>query len=285
MRMIKDHSLMQLSHEWRMSYFADMFRYNRPQSGRYRQFIQGGWEYIGSDSIYADFEIIQAAMNFMKHLNIECTLEINSIGNKEDRKKYREILKNHFNLSNDQDPLKVLDKMENFDTLVPKMEVNDKDLANFTSLKKLLNANAIDFIENPFLVRGLDYYNALVFEVKPKDSSAQGTLIAGGRYDYFMEQIGGKHLPAVGFGLGVDRIALSINRKFDPDMILVLPLDAPDYGIKVSNDLRSKGEKCLIWQGTDLGKLLKYANKHGFKKAAICGSNEMMKNTVLFKDL
>jgi len=284
MQMVKEQSLMQDNHELRLAYHGPMFRYNRPQAGRYRQFSQLGWEYIGVSDYHSDFEVIKACVDFLKDLNIDFEIEINSICDSNDRKNYRKELKEFYNLDDSQDPLKVLDKAENFDN-VPKMKINEKDRNHFEGLKVLLEKSGIKFTINPFLVRGLDYYNSTVFEFKSKLRESQGSLLGGGRYDYLMEQIGGKHTPAIGFSIGLERLLLEFNQEIENDLVVIASLDAPDFALKVADDLRKEGTACVIWKGTDLSKILKKAVSSKIKRVAIAGEKEEKAGKVVWKEL
>lgn len=280
MRTIKENALMQHSKQLRLAYFAPMFRYNRPQKGRYRQFLQAGWEFVGIDGPYMDCELIIGAVQFLKEFNINFTLEINSIGNADDRKKYRENLRRKLNLPPETDPLKILDKAEDTNAF-PTMQLNNTDATNFGKLQELLNKNEIPYVVNPYLVRGLDYYNSTVFEAKIEGQ----TILAGGRYDGLMEQIGGKPTPAVGFGAGVDRIVDHLNYQHQNKNIAIIPVDAEEYAYQVAKNMRDDNLNCVIFWGLDLKKALAEADKQNYKFALICGSAEKNTQQVQLKNL
>lgn len=284
MRAIREHNLMQQAKEWRLGYFCPMFRYNRPQSGRYRQFLQAGWEFIGNKEIECDAECIIAGANFIAEFEIDHVIEINTIGSVEDRKKYREILRKELKLEENVDPLKILDKMEEIDESIPKMEINSEDQKKFARLIEILENNKIDFKLNPFLIRGLDYYNATVFEIKEVGKETQGTLLAGGRYDSLMEQISGPKTPAVGFAAGVDRIANSMKFAYKNCKVGIVALDAPDYAFKIAAKQREEGKECFIFWGDNLKKIFDQANRQEFEHIIICGKKEEETGIYIYKN-
>jgi histidyl-tRNA synthetase len=258
----------------RFAYFAPMFRYNRPQKGRYRQFLQAGWECFGSRDILIDIEMLIAGGKLLERCGVKYVLEINSIGNTEDRQKYREILKKHFN-DFEKDPLKILDKLSNIKNDIPHIQLNETDYIRFENTKSLLQSNNIEFIHNPYLVRGLDYYNSIVFEFKSDDGQ---TLIAGGRYDGLMHQIGGSDVAAIGFAAGVERIAERMQYHHKHKKLVVICLDVQDYAIKKIEELRSTHD-CLLLCGLSLKKALEYVKKIGFTNYIIIGSKEEKSTT------
>ncbi len=280
MRAVKEHSLLQHYRFLRLAYFAPMFRYNRPQKGRYRQFLHAGWEFIGQE--VGDLEVIIGAVEFIKKFNIDITLEINSIGTANDRTQYRKQLREFFNLDDQTDPLKILDKSEDFSN-IPHMEINKGDADNFNRLKELLQENEIQFVHNPYLVRGLDYYNALVFELKAK--STNQTILAGGRYDGLMEQIGGSKVCAIGFAAGVDRIIEHMEYNHVNEKIAIIGLDNEQYTLQVAKKLRTSGHSCVVFWNLDLKKALSEANKQKYKYVVICGEKEAKEQTFIVKNL
>ena len=211
-------------------YYSDqMFRYERPQKGRYREFHQVGAEIIGyeNDSIAEIFSIIQLSNDFLENCiptNTKYTFEINSIGTNEDRKIYNQKLKEYFkknieNLSDDsikrldKNPLRILDSKDKSDIAVsrnaPKLSEFRSEESNkkFNELIQMLKNSKIPYLENPFLVRGLDYYNDFTFEIVPENSKgSQDALGGGGQYDNLSKLLGGKDINGVGVAFGVDRI-------------------------------------------------------------------------------
>lgn len=208
----------------RLYYMGPMFRHERPQRGRYRQFDQIGAEALGFSGAEVDAELILLASALWQDLGLaDIQLEINSLGQPQERSEHRAALIEHFEKHSDildedalrrlhTNPLRILDtKNPAMRTLVesapkPMDFLGAASLAHFDALKKILDVNGVSYIVNPRLVRGMDYYNLTVFEFTTNRLGSQGTVCAGGRYDYLIEQLGGKPAPAVGWALGVDRV-------------------------------------------------------------------------------
>lgn len=208
----------------RMWYIGPMFRHERPQRGRYRQFHQIGAEAMGFAGPDVDAELILLAVALWKRLGLtQWRLEINSLGQPEERKAHREALiaylEQHTDVMDEEakrrmysNPLRVLDTknpaMQDMVNAAPQLldYLGEASLAHFNGLKAILDANDVPWTVNPRLVRGLDYYNLSVFEFVTDLLGSQGTICAGGRYDYLIEQVGGKPAPAVGWALGVERV-------------------------------------------------------------------------------
>lgn len=278
MRAIKELSYLNEKKICRLGYIAPMFRYNRPQKGRYRQFYQAGWEWIGSKDKYTDLEIILGACELLSELGLDYELELNSIGDFASREKYREQLRKYFKVS--EDPFKILDKLKEYKS-IPEIELPGEDKATFDFVLTRLLQRGIKCAHNPYLVRGLDYYNGIVMEFKNNGQ----TLLAGGRYDGLSEQIGGKALPAVGFALGVDRVAdiLSYTKKKDTNIALI-SLKQDDYSYFIAEKMRDFGfSVCPLW-GVDINKALKLASK-GSCYAIIVGDKEKVQQTFIIKNL
>jgi len=288
MRAIKEANFMQSARAARFAYFGPMFRYNRPQKGRYRQFLQAGWEFIGQKGAASDCEIILGAVEFLRTFGFDFTLEINSIGSAQDRRLYRAELAKMLSLDEGADPLKVLDKAENFDN-IPKMKLNPEDAADFEKLRYLLaksglEARGVKVVHNPYLVRGLDYYNSTVFELKAVETGQ--TVLAGGRYDGLMEQIGGDFVPAVGFAAGVDRIVDHMGFVYDNKKVALIALDSHDYALKLAAKIRSEYDfGCVVYWNLDLAKALRECDKQGYEWVVICGQNEANSGQFLVKNL
>ena len=225
-RLAEQHGLL-FNQVQRLWYTGPMFRYERPQKGRYRQFEQIGVECFGMAGPDIDAELLLLTARLWKKLGIEATLEINSLGSTEARASYREVLVAYLTERKDQldedsqrridtNPMRVLDSkvpstrevLKDVPLLVDYLDNESK--AEFEDLKRLLEQSEIPYVENPFIVRGLDYYNKTVFEWTTDSLGAQGTICAGGRYDGLVEQVGGKPTPGVGFALGIDRLALML---------------------------------------------------------------------------
>ncbi len=266
----------------KLFYEGAMFRYERPQAGRYRQFHQIGAEIFGVDTPLADAELIKMVKDILDNLGIQVRLEINTLGDFESRKKYiqvlREFLEKHKNeLCEDcqkrieRNPLRVLDcKVETCKDITKDAPVlldflSEESLQRYEKLKEYLKAMNIDFVENPRLVRGLDYYTDTVFEFITDKIGAQGTVAAGGRYDNLVEQLGGPKTPALGFAAGVERLMLLVeNLPEDEPLVGIIPVisDFNVSAIETADKLRKKGIKTelLLKEGSMKSKM-KLANK------------------------
>jgi len=287
-------------------YVGPMFRFERPQAGRKRQFFQAGCEVFGLSSPGADAEVIKVASDILSSLNVESTLEINSIGCETCRPKYRrallEFLEGHReSLCEDcqrrleRNPLRVLDcKNEGCKEVVrgaPTITeyLCDECSRHFESVKGYLNALNVDFKVNPFLVRGLDYYTRTVFEFKSEKLGAQSTILAGGRYDKLISQLGGPDTPALGFALGVDRVMLllpKVEEKRNGVFVVTGGEEAYIEGLKLVNVLREKGIKAEIdhRQGSFKSQM-KAANRVKAKYAVIIGELELSEGFYSLKEL
>ncbi|MFN3237216.1 MAG: histidine--tRNA ligase, partial [Pseudomonadales bacterium] len=222
-RVAEQHGLLynQVQRFW---YAGPMFRYERPQKGRYRQFEQIGVECFGMPGPDIDIEVLLLSARLWQKLGLEATLEINSLGSLEARKSYREMLVAFLNKHKqdldedsqrriDTNPLRVLDSknpntralLEEAPLLIDYLDNESK--ADFATICSALEAADVNFKVNPYIVRGLDYYNKTVFEWTTDSLGAQGAICSGGRYDGLVEQVGGKPTPGVGFAMGVDRLA------------------------------------------------------------------------------
>ncbi len=231
-RLAEQHGLL-FNQVQRLWYAGPMFRYERPQKGRYRQFEQIGVECFGMPGPDIDAELLLLTARLWKKLGIEATLEINSLGSNEARAQYKDVLVAFLNERKDQldedsqrridtNPMRVLDSkvpstqeaLKDVPLLVNYLDNESK--AEFETLKGYLDDYGVPFEVNPFIVRGLDYYNKTVFEWTTDSLGAQGTICAGGRYDGLVEQVGGKATPGVGFAMGLDRLALMLENMTTP---------------------------------------------------------------------
>ncbi|QUI23690.1 histidine--tRNA ligase [Vallitalea pronyensis] len=296
----------------KLFYITPAFRYERPQAGRYRQFHQFGVELFGSEHPSADAEVIALGANMLKRLGINnVQLHINSLGGPECRKKYNVTLKTfldkHMNTlcptcleRYEKNPLRILDcknpdcKKVLQDAPLAKDQLDDACKEHFESLLQLLDAMGIDYVVDPWIVRGLDYYTRTVFEFISTDIGAQGTVCGGGRYDKLIEECGGKPTPAVGFGAGIERLIMTMEAvngpmAFEPSRDIYLGAmgdDAMKTTFALVNDLREHG----ISAETDLMSRsvkaqMKYANKIGSKYSVIIGDNEIAENNVRVKNM
>jgi histidyl-tRNA synthetase len=290
-------------------YSGPMFRYERPQKGRYRQFYQLGVEYLGVESPSADVEVLSLAWDFIKALGLEknCRLEINTLGDKESRAKYRENLVQYFTkyqseLSADsqtrlaKNPLRILDSKDEKDKKIvagaPAFEndLNPESKAFFEKVQKGLTALEVPYKINSKLVRGIDYYCHTVFEFVTENLGAQGTILAGGRYDGLIETMGGPKTPGVGWAAGIDRLMdLTPKEKLPTTPLKVALVAADEVGeaevLKIARELREKNIICEIpWTG-NMGKKMKKAAGLGAKYALIVGASEVQSQSVALKNL
>ncbi len=287
----------------KLFYEGPMFRYERPQAGRYRQFHQIGVEVFGVAEPHADAELLRLADDILKALGISATLEINSLGCKVCRPAYREALVEYLHVvanhlcdvcmdRKDRNPLRVLDcKVETCQEAVkeaPKMVdfLCDECRYHYARLKEYLSELGVSFRENYNLVRGLDYYTRTVFEAVSDELGV--AVIAGGRYDYLVEEFGGPPTPALGFAVGVERLMLLVDEPpKDYELYFVIPFgDVHSYALKVADILRRKGKVVeLSYRKGGLRKQLELANKLSADYAVIIGEDEMREGVVSLKDM
>ena len=287
----------------KLFYEGPMFRYERPQAGRYRQFHQIGAEVFGPSHPSADAEMLKLVSDIVSALDIQASLEINSLGCKVCRPNYRQELIKYLNeIQNalcstcverkDRNPLRVLDcKVDSCQKAfkgAPKMVdfLCEECSEHYRELKAHLEAMDVSFRENHKLVRGLDYYTRTVFEaVSEKLGSA---IIAGGRYDYLVEEFGGPPTPALGFAVGIERISLLLEEPEKSHLLyFVIPFgNVGSYALKVAGLLRSKGYTVeLSYRRGGLRKHLELANKMSADFSVIIGENEVKERTVTIKDM
>jgi histidyl-tRNA synthetase len=309
-----EHGLL-YNQERRMWYMGPMFRHERPQKGRYRQFNQFAIETFGIATPDIDAEVILLSARLWKALGIDShvELQLNSLGSNEARALYKEALVSYLALHEDKldddskrrmktNPLRVLDsKNKDVQAVLvnaPKLSehLDDESVAHFKKLQQYLDAAGISYVINERLVRGLDYYNRTVFEWVTSSLGAQGTICAGGRYDGLVEQLGGKATPAVGFAMGLERIVLMLNElelngdvAKDVDIYSVLVGEDTDIaGFKMAELIRSELPQLKMMHHCGAGnfkKQMKRADKSGARIALIIGENELQDNCVTIKDL
>ena len=282
-------------------YIGPMFRYERPQKGRKRQFFQAGVELIGN-AIYGDLEVIQVARMILDKLGIESNLEINFLGDNESLKAYNKYLDDYLSRSNEvpeyvkKNPIRALDsKDEKVKILMSEAKsiesfLNEKQKNKFSDIKNKLNELNINFEENKNLVRGLDYYNGLVFEFTSSELGAQNAIIGGGRYDGLIESLGGRNLPATGFALGIDRLSEIIKTSILRKDVFIGCVDESSvpYAQKIGSQLRGINSELVIENylgSANVSKQLKKANSQGFKFAIIVGQEEIKAQKVKLKYL
>jgi len=288
-------------------YVEPMFRYERPQKGRYRQFFQAGIEYIGSNSPLADVESIALGHALLKKLGIKnTTLHINTLGDIESRQAYRKALVDYFTpiknkLSLDSqfrlqnNPLRILDSKDPQDKLLcvdaPQYQhaLNQESKDFFSAVLKGLDALDISYTIQRTLVRGLDYYCHTAFEFKTDQLGAQDAIIAGGRYDHLVKQMGGPDVPAVGCGIGIERLCLLMEEtKIETAPIIgLLPVGEDEFltALKMANSFRKKGINIEFPLSGNMGKRFKQLDRAQCSHAIIFGANELAVESVTVKDL
>ncbi len=296
----------------RLWYIGPMFRHERPQKGRQRQFHQIGVEAFGFDGPDIDAEQILLCARIWKALNLsDISLEINSLGTSESRANYRTILVDYFSSNKDQldddslvrleqNPLRILDsKNQDMRTLIDESPTLDEHLDiesadHFAGLKEILDSAGIEYKLNPRLVRGLDYYGKTVFEWITTQLGAQGTVCAGGRYDGLVEHHGASSTPAVGFAIGLERLlALTdfskMADKQSPHVYLILSgAQATERGILLAEQLRDQLPTLRILShcgGGSLKSQFKKADKSGAQLALVLAEDEVVQNQVSIKFL
>ena len=291
----------------KLYYAGPMFRYERPQKGRQRQFTQFGCELLGVETPQADIEVIAMAYEFIESLGLNgsVTVEINSLGDAESRNNYRAklvaYLKEHFDeLSEDsknrldKNPLRVLDSKEECDKAVVANaplyadSLNEASAKFFADVLQGLDNLGIKYRVNNRLVRGLDYYSHTVFELVTDKLGAQGTVLAGGRYDGLVEQMGGGKVAGIGWACGVERLSMLLEADTSlPRPIAVIPVgeDTNAEAIKIAYSLRRAGYRVEHSYSGNLKKRMIKANKANAYKAVIIGSDELASNQVTLKDL
>ena len=288
-------------------YHGPMFRYERPQKGRQRQFTQFGVELLGVETPQADIEVISMAYEFLQNLGLngQVTVEINSLGDTESRDAYREklvaYLKAHLNeLSEDsknrleRNPLRILDSKEECDKAVIENAPRYADSLNETSQKFFadvlhgLDNLGIKYRVNDRLVRGLDYYSHTVFELTTDKLGAQGTVLAGGRYNGLVAQMGGGDVAGIGWACGVERLSMLLDEDVAmPRPVAVIPVgdDTQEKAMEIAYKLRLAGFSVEQSYSGNMKKRLIKANKVNAYKAVIIGSDEAASGTVTLKDL
>jgi len=284
-----------------------MFRYERPQKGRMRQFHQVGIEYLGPSDALADAEIIACGARFLQSLGVldSCVLHLNSLGDTDSRMAYRAALIAYLDgfanqLSADSrtrltvNPLRILDSKDDGDRRIlqdaPRLEeyLNADSKAHFTDLTAALDAAGIRWLYDPLLVRGLDYYCHTAFEFVTTELGAQGTVLGGGRYDGLAEMLGGPKVPGVGWAAGVERLAMlgeSVT-AFKPQIaVMAADDDAEKAAFQLAEQLRDVGLDIDLPTSGSVGKKLKKADRNGIRVAVILGSDEMARNVVQLRNL
>ena len=311
-RAVLEHGLVNDSLPIKASYFVSCYRYEKPQAGRLREFHQFGLECYGTQSPVADAELICAAQSIFDRLGIkQLRLEINSIGCPTCRAEYHKALKEYFygykdelcetcNSRLEKNPMRILDCKSPVCSKIaqgaPKITdyLCDECKEHFASVQKYLDAAGVEYTVNPTIVRGLDYYTKTVFEFVTDFIGAQGTVCGGGRYDGLIEELGGKHLPSLGFALGIERLlmlmdkqGIEIPKPSTCDLyVAVMGESASLKSFEIIKAVRSCGliaETDIVGRG--LRAQMKYADKIGAKFSMVLGDNEIEQGKAVIKNM
>lgn len=311
-RAVLEHGLVNDSLPIKASYFVSCYRYEKPQAGRLREFHQFGLECYGTQSPVADAELICAAQSIFDRLGIkQLRLEINSIGCPACRAEYHKALKDYFGGCKDElcetcnsrlekNPMRILDCKSPVCSKIaqgaPKITdyLCDECKEHFASVQKYLDAAGVEYTVNPTIVRGLDYYTKTVFEFVTDFIGAQGTVCGGGRYDGLIEELGGKHLPSLGFAMGIERLlmlmdkqGIEIPKPSTCDLyVAVMGESASLKSFEIIKAVRSCGliaETDIVGRG--LRAQMKYADKIGAKFSMVLGDNEIEQGKAVIKNM
>ena len=311
-RAVLEHGLVNDSLPIKASYFVSCYRYEKPQAGRLREFHQFGLECYGTQSPVADAELICAAQSIFDRLGIkQLRLEINSIGCPACRAEYHKALKEYFygykdelcetcNSRLEKNPMRILDCKSPVCSKIaqgaPKITdyLCDECKEHFASVQKYLDAAGVEYTVNPTIVRGLDYYTKTVFEFVTDFIGAQGTVCGAGRYDGLIEELGGKHLPSLGFAMGIERLlmlmdkqGIEIPKPSTCDLyVAVMGESASLKSFEIIKAVRSCGliaETDVVGRG--LRAQMKYADKIGAKFSMVLGDNEIEQGKAVIKNM
>ena len=306
-----EHGMRNLPQPVRLFYTSPMFRYDRPQAGRYRQFHQFGVEAIGDGDPSIDAEIIQLAMTFIESLGLTgCNLVINSIGDAEDRPAYLQAIQKYFSphldiLSPDDrrrfdaNPLRLLDSKEpNIQALLENVPRSTDYLGptareHWNQLLSHLKDLNIAYREDHRLVRGLDYYTRTVFEIHPRLEGAQSAICAGGRYDGLIEQLGGSKTPGIGFAAGIERMILNLNQQgiaCPPDSFELIVMSyrgnaARSAAFQLAARLRTTGKAVVLAPDRSLKAQMRYASNMNASYVVIIGDLELEKGVATVRNM
>lgn len=313
-RMALEHSLVTQQGSLVRWYYnsAPNFRYEKPQLGRQRQFHQFGTELLGSASPLADADTISFAVAVCRRLGLSnFVVKLNSLASREARAAWRDELVKYLTghqsrLSQESqrriltNPIRVLDSKDEGDREVVKDapllidRLEGGDLEHFEAVKSLLTSVGLEYVVDPYLVRGLDYYSRTVFEVTSSDLGSQDSICGGGRYDYLVEQLGGPATPAVGFAAGVERVVLILS-KLRENAISAPPVDYYLVGLhadarpalfKIASTLRSHGKSVVYdLQDRSMKAQMREANRLKARRTLIMGEDELRANSIVIKDM
>ncbi len=307
-----EHHLDQRGGTQNLFYIGPMFRAEKPQKGRKRQFHQFGAEILGSSEPVADVDIIQLMMRIYEKIGITNTeLKINSVGTPEEREQYVQALRDHFRpheseLSEvsqrrlEKNPMRILDSKEDEDQpFIEKAPViidflGKQSMQHYKRVKELMEHNEIPYQEDPHLVRGLDYYTHTAFELISPDLGSQDALGGGGRYDLLAEEIGGPSTPAVGFASGIERLLMAcealdidLHREAAVDVYIVtIGQKANDWALSKLKVLRNKGISATMdYQGRSIKSQMKDADRENARYTIIVGEQELSDNAFTLRDM
>ena len=307
-----EHGMRNLPQPVKLYYLTSIFRYDRPQAGRYRQHHQFGCEAIGDDDPALDAEVIDMAWQFFRSLSLDhLSLNLNSIGCKICRPTYLTALNDYYvnyteRLCSDcktrltTNPLRLLDcKQPSCQPIADSAPQSISYLCpecaeHFTQLQKYLDMLNLPFTINRRLVRGLDYYTRTVFEIQPEEEKGQSSLGSGGRYDNLVEELGGRPTPAVGFGIGIERVILNLKKQNitipslpNPQVFIAyVGNEAKDEAIKLASNLRQAGIDVIGAIGSkSLKAQLRQANNLSVHQTVIIGDQEIKTGTVILRDM
>lgn len=296
----------------KICYLTSCYRYEKPQAGRLREFHQFGIECFGATSPLADAEIISLAKQIFDELGVkDLHLELNSIGCPECRAEYHKALKEYFSQYKDKlcdtcndrlerNPMRILDCKSPVCSEIAKGApvvldyLCDECKEHFEKVKSYLDAANIEYIVNPQIVRGLDYYTKTVFEFVSDAIGSQGTVCGGGRYDGLLEELGGQHTPSLGFAMGLERLQLVMEAQecnfpepSRPDLFIVaMGEKATLKAVEIAKDMRDEGFSVVYdLNGRSLRAQMKYADKLGAKFNVVIGDNEVENKIVSLKDM
>ncbi len=298
-----------LAHELPLKFFCHgpMFRYDRPQKGRWRQFHQINVELLGVADPLGDVEIAALGWHILEELGVRArtTMELNTLGDAESRQAYRSVLVDYFSdhrgkLSQDsqarltRNPLRILDSKDEGDKEIaagaPALtaHLNQASVDFFAIVREGLDALGIAYTLNPYLVRGLDYYSHTIFEFTTEDLGAQASVLGGGRYDGLIELLGGPATPGVGWAAGIERLSMLMAAPPPgPGPIAVVPVGAQAQlkALSVTQDLRRAGFAIELGFSGNLKKRMKRADKLGARAAILMGEDELAQNAATVRDL
>ena len=305
------HGMQNLPQPIRVFYICPVFRYERPQSGRYRQHTQFGVEIIGEEDASADAEVIEIAWRYLESVGLsDLSLAINSIGDKACRPVYMEELRSHYAARRDQicqdclrrldrNPLRLLDcKNDQCQPLIENAPVSSDHLCvecqnHWDKLREYLTKVGLEYQVERRLVRGLDYYSRTVFEIAPPEEGRMVTIVGGGRYDGLIEELGGRPTPGIGYGMGLERVIQNIQRQNitmsdeceTSAMVVHLGDAAKSEGMQIASALRLSGIAANLAPSRGMRSQLRYASNAGATHAIIIGDDELAKGVATLRNL